>query len=151
VTAVIDTNDGGAARAGQVAYLLGQVGSAVEGRFAERLAVLGLSTQHALVLRAVGVGPGRSQVELAQATGLSPSRLVALVDELESMDAVRRERLPADRRRHAVQLTRPGQELIRRVARAAADHGGEVLGDLDPSERELLQHLLGRVRLRAES
>lgn len=137
------------ARAGQTAQLLGQLGSAAQARFAERVAALGLGLHHTLVLRAVGVGPGRSQNEIAHATGLSPSRLVGVVDELEALDAVERRRTPGDRRRHAVLLTDTGRELIRQVARAAADHGTAVLGGLTPAEREQLHELLTRVRVDA--
>ncbi|MFN8075704.1 MAG: MarR family winged helix-turn-helix transcriptional regulator [Kineosporiaceae bacterium] len=140
---------GSPARAGQIAQVLGALGTAAQARFAERVADLGIGVQHTLVLRAVGLGPGRSQNEIASATGLSPSRLVTLIDELEALDAVRRHRASGDRRRHSVQLTDAGRELIRQVARAAADHGTAMLAGLSAAEREQLHDLLARVRVEA--
>src|SRR4249919_2525285 len=94
---------------GQVAFLLAQLGGLAAMRFAERLAPLGLIPAQAGLLRAVAAEPGRSQQALSAQLGLLPSRLVALVDELERDGLIERRRNPDDRRHHALHLTIAGE------------------------------------------
>ena len=84
-----------------VAFVLTQVGALAAMGFADQLAPLGLTPAHAGLLRAVAADPGRSQQAVATELGVLPSRLVALVDELEQDGLVERRRNPGDRRHHA--------------------------------------------------
>ena len=58
---------------------------------------LGLNRPHAGTLRLVASMPDCSQRSLADRLGILPSRIVVLIDELEAMELVRRERSPSDR------------------------------------------------------
>lgn len=131
--------------AGQAAFLLAQVGGLAALRFAERLAPLRLTPAHAGLLRAVDAEPGRSQQALAGQLGLLPSRLVALVDELERDGLLERRRNPADRRHHALHTTPAGAERLAEVGRVARAHGDDLLAPLDEQERAELARLLGRL------
>ena len=88
-----------------VAFVLTQLGTLAAMGFAEQLAPLGLTPAHAGLLRAVAADPGRSQQAVATELGVLPSRLVALVDELEQDGLLERRRNPGDRRHHALHLT----------------------------------------------
>ena len=67
-----------------VALLLAQVGALGARLFAEQIAPLGLTATQAQVLRLIaGIG-SPNQAELAGALGVRPSRLVVVLDELES-------------------------------------------------------------------
>ena len=68
------------------------------GRFADRLAPLGLKPPHAGILRALDRADGLSQQALGEALGTFPSRLVARLDELEERGLVERRDRPGDRR-----------------------------------------------------
>ncbi len=70
------------------AFLLSQVGAHAAGRFADRLAPLGLKPPHAGILRALDRADGLSQQALGEGLGTFPSRLVALLDELEGRGMV---------------------------------------------------------------
>lgn len=139
--------DAGRAPAGPggTAFLLAQLGGLAGAHFADRLAPLGLTPPQAGLLRAVAGEPGRSQQALAAQLGLLPSRLVSLVDELEDEGLLERRRNPADRRNHAIHLTRLGKDRLRQVGTVARAHGESFLQPLDEAERTELTHLLQRL------
>src|SRR3954447_6335984 len=122
-----------------------QLGSLAASRYAERLVPLGLTPAHTGLLRAVAADPGRSQQALAAQLGLLPSRLVALVDELEQAGLVERRRNLSDRRHYALHLTVPGEEAMQAIGRVAAQHGQDFLEPLDAGERQRLHDLLARL------
>ena len=130
---------------GQVAFLVAQLGGLAAMRFAERLAPLGLTPAHAGLLRAVAAEPGRSQRELSTQLGLLPSRLVALVDELERDDLIERRRDPDDRRHYALHVTTAGDERLRDIGRVAQAHANDYLAPLDERDRSILAKLLARL------
>src|SRR6478735_6440506 len=87
-----------------LAFLLSQVGAHSAARFAERLDPLGLKPYHAGILRAIREADGLSQQSLGERLGMYPSRLVALLDDLERRGLVERRDNPADRRSYSLYL-----------------------------------------------
>ena len=130
---------------GWTMFMLTQLGTLGSRRFAERLKPLGLTPAHAGLLRAVGQEPGRSQQALAAQLGLLPSRLVALVDELERAGLMERRRHPHDRRHHALHLSAAGEDTLRKIGRIAHQHGQDMLEPLGEQDRAALGQLLGRL------
>src|SRR5262245_37573870 len=128
-----------------VAFALTQLGALASMGFADRLVPLGLTPAHAGVLRAVAAEPGRSQQAIAKELGVLPSRLVALVDELEADGLVERRRNPDDRRHHALHLTTDGLARIVQIGNAAQQNAYELLGALDAKEQATLGRLLDLV------
>jgi DNA-binding MarR family transcriptional regulator len=128
-----------------VAFALTQLGALASMGFADRLVPLGLTPAHAGVLRAVAAEPGRSQQAIAKELGVLPSRLVALVDELEAEGLVERRRNPDDRRHHALHLTTDGLARIVQIGNAAQQNAHELLGALDAKEQATLGRLLDLV------
>jgi DNA-binding MarR family transcriptional regulator len=133
------------ARPGWTAFLVTQLGSLAASRYAERLVPLGLNPAHTGLLRAVSLEPGRSQQALAGQLSLLPSRLVALIDELEQLGLVERRRNPTDRRNYALHLTAKGEQLMQTIGRLAAEHGNDFLEPLNQEERRQLNDLLSRL------
>src|SRR5437763_10162432 len=115
---------------GNTAVLLAQVGALASIRFREALAPLGLAPAQAGLLRAVSAQPGRSQQALAVQLSLLPSRLVAMVDELEAAGVLERRPNPNDRRHHALHLTPGGEVLLREIGVIAQEHGRTFLAPL---------------------
>lgn len=130
---------------GRVAFLLAQVGGLAALRFAQRIEALGLTPPHAGLLRAVAGAPGRSQQALSTQLGLLPSRLVALVDELERDGLLERRRNATDRRNHALHLTPAGRQRLAEIGRVAQEHGQDLLAPLEAGERAALGRLLNRL------
>lgn len=126
-------------------FLLSQVGAHSAGQFADRLAPLGLKPPHAGVLRALDRADGLSQQALGESLGTFPSRLVALLDDLEGRGLVERRDRPGDRRSYALHLTDAGRAALKEIARIARQHEDDLCAALDEAEREQLVGYLRRI------
>src|SRR5262245_47977730 len=140
-----DAHPGGAAEAASPAFLLAQIGAHAAARFAERLDPLGVTPAHAGSLRVIAASGGSSQQEVAERLGMAPSRLVALVDELQDRGLVQRLDNPRDRRIYFLQITPQGSEVLQSIGRVARDHQDSLLSSLSAEERGVLSSLLLRV------
>jgi DNA-binding MarR family transcriptional regulator len=126
-------------------FLLAQVGAHGAARFAQRLVPLGLTPPQAGIVRAISAEPGRSQNAVAEQLGLHPSRLVALIDDLERAGVVERSRSAHDRRHSALHLTDQAPGVLAGLGRAAAQHEADLCAALDVDERIQLAGLLRRI------
>src|SRR5256885_16690317 len=125
-------------------FLLGRVGKLMSRRFATSLAGTGLKPPHAGVLFVLRDGP-RTQQALGDLLHMDPSNLVGVLNEVEENGWAVRRRDPADRRRHIVEISKKGTELIARVDEVVTELEGEMLAVLDERERAQLRDLLSRV------
>jgi DNA-binding MarR family transcriptional regulator len=128
-----------------VGFLLSQLGFAGSRRFAERLEPLELNPRTFALLRHIDAAEGQSQHELAEALRVPPSRMVALIDELEGRGLVERRPHPSDRRARSLYLTAAGRRLFKRAAKVATEHEAELCAELTAAERKQLLALLGRI------
>jgi DNA-binding MarR family transcriptional regulator len=130
---------------GQPAFLLAQLGAYAASQFAERLGSLALTPPDAGILRLLRVAAGMSQQELAAKLQIHPSRLVAILDNLEKRGLVERRANPDDRRLYSLHLTKDGGELLQRIGKVAREHQDALLTALNKEERNELTTLLLRV------
>jgi DNA-binding MarR family transcriptional regulator len=130
---------------GQPAFLLAQLGAHAASRFAEHLEALELTPPDAGILRLLRVAAGISQQELSAKLQIHPSRLVAILDNLEKRKLVERKANANDRRLYSLYLTKNGGEILERVGRVAREHQDGLLAALSGEEREQLAGLLLRV------
>jgi DNA-binding MarR family transcriptional regulator len=130
---------------GQPAFLLAQVGAHAASQFAQRLGVLELTPPDAGILRLLRIAAGLSQQELAAKLQLHPSRMVAIVDNLEKRGLVERRANPDDRRLYSLYLTQAGGEALERIGRVAREHQDALLSSLSKEERDTLATLLLRI------
>jgi DNA-binding MarR family transcriptional regulator len=133
-----------------IAFLLSQVGAHASARFAERLAPLGLKPPHAGILGAILRADGLSQQALGERLGMFPSRLVAIIDELEERGLVERRDSPTDRRSYALYLTEAGRDALEQIGRVGREHQDALCAALDESERAQLAGLLSRIAAEQE-
>lgn len=131
--------------AGGLTFLLSQVGAHASSRFAERLEPLGLKASHVGILRAVAEADGLSQQALGEKLGMFPSRLVAVLDEMERRGLVERRDRPTDRRSYALHLTEAGRGALEQIGRVADEHGAALCAALDATERAQLRQFLVRI------
>lgn len=124
------------------AFLLSQVGAHAAARFAERVSELGVIPADIGLLRMIAMRPGRSQRSLAEEMGVVPSRVVALVDNLERKGLVERQRNPEDRRNYALHLTEDGTRVMTEMRRIGSAHEDDICAALDPAQRAQLTELL---------
>jgi DNA-binding MarR family transcriptional regulator len=139
-----DTTEKPKAHAG-AAFLLAQVGAHAASKFAEHLAELKLVPAHAGIFRILAARPAITQQALATTLGTLPSRLVALIDELESRGLLERRPHETDRRSYALHLTEAGKSTLQAIGRIAREHQQTLLSGLSAEEQAQLAALLQRV------
>jgi len=127
------------------AFLLAQVGAHAASQFAERLAVLQIKPSDAGILRLLGISAGINQQELSGKLGIHPSRLVAILDELERRGFVQRKPNEEDRRHYALYLADAGRALLEQIGRIARQHQDALCAALSHEEREALAELLQKI------
>ena len=130
---------------GQPAFLLAQLGAHAASQFAERLRVLDLTPPDAGILRLLRIAAGLSQQELAAKLKIHPSRLVAILDNLEKRGLVERRANPDDRRLYSLHLARAGGEALEKIGKVAREHQDALLSSLSKEERDTLATLLLRI------
>ncbi|SDL65195.1 MarR family winged helix-turn-helix transcriptional regulator [Arthrobacter sp. ok362] len=132
-------------RSKRTAFLLSQLGALASARFAERTRELGLTPSDAGVLRLLGRTPGLSQRSLADRLGAVPSRVVPLIDSLETRGLVTRERSSTDRRNYELRLTDEGMKALGKLRGIAERHEAELLAPLTSEQSAQLGSLLARL------
>jgi DNA-binding MarR family transcriptional regulator len=129
----------------EVAFLLAQVGAYAAEQFGQRADGVDFSRPQAGLVRLIARRPGLSQQAVADELGMPASRLVALVDGLQSRGLVERRRNPDDRRHHALYLTDAGEEAMALLAQIAAEHESAITAALSAAERNELNALLAKL------
>lgn len=127
------------------AFLLAQIGAHAASRFAERLAILQLSPSDAGILRLLRMSAGISQQALSARLQIHPSRLVAILDNLEKRNLIERKPNPDDRRLYSLHLTKDGVEILERIGKVAREHQDALLTALSSEERASLTALLQKI------
>lgn len=109
------------------------------------LAEHGLTMWQYSALSALAQGTAPSQLALAQQIHYDKTRLIALLDGLESAGLVTREPDPADRRARVVRLTASGARRHAEVRDAIRAMEERLLAPLDPQARRTLRSALAHL------
>jgi DNA-binding MarR family transcriptional regulator len=125
--------------------MLSTLGYTVSRRFHDVLVPLELEPSEFALLRAVGVGQGQSQQALADGLRISPSHMVAIVDELERRNLVERRAEASDRRVRTLHLTEAGEKHLAQAAELAKQYEQLITKPLTAKERTQLLALLDRI------
>jgi DNA-binding MarR family transcriptional regulator len=131
--------------AASVGFMLSTLGHAISRRFLRALEPLELHPREFAVLRAVKANDGQSQQTLAGRLHIPPSRIVAIVDELESRGLVERRPDSNDRRVWALYVTRRGQTLLDDAFNLVVQHERAISHTLTAKDRAQLLELLNRI------
>jgi DNA-binding MarR family transcriptional regulator len=106
------------------------------------LAPLGLRPRHLVALTVLRDRGGSTQQALSTTLQIDRTNLVGLLNELEAENLIERRRSSEDRRRHIVELTTAGTDVLAKAEFLLAAVEGEVLSALDDEQRETLWCLL---------
>jgi DNA-binding MarR family transcriptional regulator len=106
--------------------------------------VLGIKLKQLIALEILARNEGCLQQELGASLMVDPNNCVLLLNELDDHGFVERRRDPRDRRRHIVAITPTGAKALKKAQTKLEELEGEVLSNLDTSERERLRDLLAR-------
>ena len=109
------------------------------------LAELGLSMWGYIALSHLAHAPAETQLALAQAISYDKTRLIGLLDELETDGLITRTPDPADRRARIVSLTTAGTKRHAAARRAIRKMEDDVLADLGTADRTRLRRTLARL------
>src|SRR5436190_2156194 len=89
---------------------------------------------------------GQTLAALSRRMLVTAGNLTGLVDRAERDGVVERRADPRDRRLSRVYLTPKGRELITTLLPRHAEHVGELIAELDDTDRRELRRLLGKLR-----
>jgi len=129
----------------RVAFLLSQLGARAAQEFTRLLTPLNLAPADVGILRLVARSEGISQQALAAALNMHASRLVALIDDLESRGLLVREVHATDRRLYSLALTAKGKETLLSIREVADEHNRLMCAALTRAETLTLQALLSKI------
>ncbi len=104
----------------------------------EVAAVLGkheLRLLHMGVLNVLTAAGKQSQADLAEALRVDKTTMVGLLNDLEAVGFVERQRSPEDRRRHDVVMTPVGKRRNAEIVEALRGAEGRVLSALSATQR----------------
>lgn len=102
----------------------------------------GLTLRHHIVLSALHLSPGMTQVELGRAVGMDKTTLTSELDRLERLELVARSVDPRDRRARTLAVTDRGEELRRLVSADTERAERAALGALSDADVALLRRTL---------
>lgn len=127
------------------AFMLSSLGFTVSRRFHEVLGPLELEPGEFALMRAVSASDGEPQNALAERLHISPSWMVAIVDQLERRGLLERRPHARDRRVRNLHLTAAGKKLLKQAERRAEQFDRQVSDPLTEPELQQLLDLLQRV------
>jgi len=133
-----------------VAFMLSSLGYTISRSFHGILGPLSLEPGEFALLRAVSANEGESQNALADRLHISPSWMVAIVDELEGRGLLERKPHARDRRVRNLHLTAKGTKLLRQAEQEAHRFDADVASALSEREIGQLLELLDRVAAQLE-
>jgi DNA-binding MarR family transcriptional regulator len=115
-------------------------------RFAElsdgAVAPFGVTARQVAVMRAIHRPQPQAQGDVARQMGIDRTTMVALVDELQDKNLVRRRPDAADRRKNVVELTDAGRAILQQANQAAAQSEQEFLRPLSAGQADQLRSAL---------
>jgi DNA-binding MarR family transcriptional regulator len=111
--------------------------------------VAGLSRPRYNILRMLYQEPDQRLLmsDFAEGMNVSPTNITKLVDTLVADGLVTRIGHDIDKRRRWAELTPKGASLVEQVLRPVGQHVGGIWDCLEPSEKQVLVHLLSKLRL----
>jgi len=113
-------------------------------RIRKALGVTGLTPRQSATLMNLATG-ALSQQMLIEVLEVDPSIVVAILNELETQGLAQRRRDPSDRRRHIVEITDKGTEVLCAVDGALTAVEQQLFAGLDAEEIRVLEGLLARI------
>jgi MarR family transcriptional regulator, transcriptional regulator for hemolysin len=127
-----------------LSYLFDKASQVLASRMAAALDGVGITVRDYCVLSKASAG-GLTQSELAELALLDKTTMVVTVDGLEAAGLAERRPSPQDRRARVVAVTGKGAEAVDRARTVIDGLYADVLGALDPPQRDALLDALVRL------
>jgi DNA-binding MarR family transcriptional regulator len=126
-------------------YLIKRSWVTIQRDLRELLMRFDLSQRRMSVLSVVIANPDINQSDVAAALAIERSGMVVIVDELEGLDLIRRERALTDRRAYELRATLKGQHLHDKVRAEIVAHENRIFANLTDAERTSLHAILSKL------
>lgn len=129
----------------KLGYRLRMAYIAASRHFAAAMARLDLTQKQTGVLWLIGANPGASQTAIAEALGMDRASMMAIVNRLEELALLKRERSEHDGRRQALYLTPKGRRTLAQAKAAIERHEHWMAARFAPEELVVFSESLGRL------
>ena len=116
----------------------------------DAFAPMGLKAFHGSYLLNISANPGISQEQLAKNICINKSNVTRQVAVLEEGGFIRRQTCEQDKRVVRLYPTEKTMELLPQIRQVLTDWRSRLLEDISQEEQELLEHLLQKIKARAE-
>jgi DNA-binding MarR family transcriptional regulator len=130
-----------------IGYALRRAQMRVYDDFFTALADLDTTPTRYTLMLLIRENPGIRAVDLARILGVARSRMVKLIDDLESRNLISRETHHSDRRNRILALTAQGERKLTLLEQAVERHEAQLTEGLSKEDRERLLGLLWRIAL----
>ncbi|MFI6977035.1 MarR family winged helix-turn-helix transcriptional regulator [Embleya sp. NPDC050154] len=111
----------------------------------QTLSSLGVKTKHVHVLETLLTYESLSQQDVSRLLGIDPNVLVGVLDDLEERGFAERRRNPHDRRRHVIQVTASGRELVAESTRLLSAAEDAFFAAVSAEDRRIVHDASGRL------
>lgn len=142
----IDILEQGADLEDLIGYNLKRAYIIVRTDFRDALGEDGMSARVFSALSLTVKYPNITQSGLARMMGIERSGLVAIVDELEAKNFLKRARVPGDRRVQALVPTDAGKKAYQDAIKIVRAHEDHLFSDMTNAEKDRLLELLRKIR-----
>lgn len=105
----------------------------------------GLEAGGIAILNIIGLNPGISQKELADAIVIKKSAMTKVVNHMQDQGYIQRRKVGGDKRVNSLHLTPEGQELYESMVARMAERQHRMLQPLSEGEQTLLFEILWRL------
>lgn len=102
----------------------------------------GVASGEVAILSLIGLNPGASQKDLADAVVLKKSALTKIVNEMEKSGLIERRKGSADQRFNTLHLTEAGETKLAGMRKNMAKLQDKLLAPLSPTDRKALFRML---------
>jgi MarR family transcriptional regulator, lower aerobic nicotinate degradation pathway regulator len=125
--------------------LIAQLARGMRRQVEAAAAPLGLRARELLALQHLRDRGPAAQQTLVELVGVDATNLVAILNNLEDAELIKRRRDRADRRRAIIELSAQGEQVLAELDHSLQRLDNALLVGLTPPEREQLSTLLARV------
>jgi DNA-binding MarR family transcriptional regulator len=126
----------------EITWLLHRAAQRLHVVTGEQAEKFGLQLRDHIILTALHLTPGLTQVELAKTVGLDKTTLMSQLDRLETRELIIRRPAPGDRRVRIPELTPAGNELRAQVAQASTAAERNVLQGFAAADVDTFRRML---------
>ena len=125
-----------------IGFLINKAAQSVVARSDALLEPFGINSRHYGILYVIVQEPGLPQKAIGEKLRIDRTTMVKLVDDLEKLGLVQRQKDPNDRRAYALSLSALGEEKLPDISQHVQQAEALILASLTPEEIQQLLAIL---------